>query len=786
MQQDITYNICKSILTIYIVDLQGDIAGKQYDRALQKIQELNITDNYHAQYTKAHIYYLQGKKTQWKDILDELKKNDPYYPLSIILITQHYRQPKHNTSAYYERVLEVDPKNNYALIEQTLNVASNAYEMQDYLNRCFEIQPHFECFVRNLIKLYFDQDYTDIGGIFVNILLDRNPEDMEGNYLNYLYFTKKQIDDAAQRSLSKYSQISRQDIFPLELRLQQAIKLKKHEISSQIITEVQQKLNTSFIHWILDLHLKNTDSKVIVKMVSKLICTMGQLYKLEDLKQNSYYVSLIVEDNFDTIREFFDNKLKLYQKELDRKILDLLQAEIAETNSKENFELLLNINNHEVNEIKNFLDLPVVNQWLIQYIENISDIYSFQNGPQQEILEIYLKPDFKIDNVQSQIYKIIFMIELGYVEQAKQYYKQLNTAVPHSPDWVWLADVSLFERESIISDVFKDMRMIQNFWLALIRMNKDYCSKAYNKIYRLYQEEKQDIAFIILQLLIAADSNYKANLNKLHNEFLSKFQFMEAKQLRNSILLHIKGVDLFIDLFDAFKSQIKNTIETHKELDENLCDFDNESQFLYILEQSENLINLDRQVSYQYFVNLKKFNMALLNKHLIRYNLIKAIHHIFQNEIIEFKAFLAQISPQAQDLIISLSNKLVVRNPNVVGQLLGFIENQETSNFKYLSLLVQLSNINYTESKLLLQQLKEKDQQFANKISLMICNYPNKQQLVSDEYQHLDSHVKLYLLNYYIEQLEPSNEILWEQVYEYTKLNYFEKLPEAIIKANKL
>ena len=43
----------------------------------------------------------------------------------------------------------------------------------------------------------------------------------------------------------------------------------------------------------------------------------------------------------------------------------------------------------------------------------------------------------------------------------------------------------------------------------------------------------------------------------------------------------------------------------------------------------ENLINLDRQVSYQYFVNLKKFNMALLNKHLIRYNLIKAIHHIF-------------------------------------------------------------------------------------------------------------------------------------------------------------
>ena len=55
----------------------------------------------------------------------------------------------------------------------------------------------------------------------------------------------------------------------------------------------------------------------------------------------------------------------------------------------------------------------------------------------------------------------------------------------------------------------------------------------------------------------------------------------------------------------------------------------------------ENLINLDRQVSYQYFVNLKKFNMALLNKHLIRYNLIKAIHHIFQNEIIEFKAFLA-------------------------------------------------------------------------------------------------------------------------------------------------
>ena len=29
---------------------------------------------------------------------------------------------------------------------------------------------------------------------------------------------------------------------------------------------------------------------------------------------------------------------------------------------------------------------------------------------------------------------------------------------------------------------------------------------------------------------------------------------MEAKQLRNSILLHIKGVDLFIDLFDAFKA----------------------------------------------------------------------------------------------------------------------------------------------------------------------------------------------------------------------------------------
>ena len=68
---------------------------------------------------------------------------------------------------------------------------------------------------------------------------------------------------------------------------------------------------------------------------------------------------------------------------------------------------------------------------------------------------------------------------------------------------------------------------------------------------------------------------------------------MEAKQLRNSILLHIKGVDLFIDLFDAFKSQIKNTIETHKELDENLCDFDNESQFLYILEQSKNS-NYDR------------------------------------------------------------------------------------------------------------------------------------------------------------------------------------------------